>query len=352
MAYSDTSNYLAMIHPHSGNQFLASFRSTSLTTNDWIFSRELDFVNDFEFSFYVRGSHQSSYWETMEVYYLSDSTITRIDSCMVKGSSDPDAWTLKTYQIPDSARYVAIRNFSHNKNFLCIDDIKISGYKLYPIDAIDIYDNGTLLESGISGDTLILQNLNDGEHCFSVRPTCNTNLYTDTTVCITIFHEQCDAPENAICYITPDFDSILWSSTENAINYNIYESGQLIGNTTDTIFVINNASITEHNYTLTSVCSQGESETIEVQTTIVGNNGIAEEKTRIFPNPSDGNFTIEYRGNQSCEYIVSDICGKNIAQGKLSLGQNHLNLQGFPNGMYIISILSDNTTHKYKIIKQ
>lgn len=352
MAYSDTSNFLTKIHPHSGNQFLASFRSTTLTTNDWIFSRELDFVGDFEFSFYVRGSHQSSYWETMEVYYISDSTITRLDSCMVKGSADPDAWTLKTYQVPDSARYVAIRNFSHNKNFLCIDDIKISGYKLYSIEGIDLYDNGTLLETGISGDTLILQNLDDGEHCFLVRPTCNTNLYTDTTVCITIFHEQCDAPENAICYITTENDSIVWSPTENAIAYNIYESGQLIGNTTDTTFVINASSATEHNYTLSSVCSQGESETIEVQTTLVGNNGILEENTRIFPNPSDGNFTIEYLGNQSCEYIVSDLCGKNIAQGKLSIGQNKLNLQGFPNGMYIISILSDDTTHKYKIIKQ
>ena len=352
MAYSDTSNFLTKIHPHSGNQFLASFRSTTLTTNDWIFSRELDFVGDFEFSFYVRGSHQSSYWETMEVYYISDSTITRLDSCMVKGSADPDAWTLKTYQVPDTARYVAIRNFSHNKNFLCIDDIKISGYKLYPIEEIDIYDNGTLLETGISGDTLILQNLDDGEHCFLVRPTCNTNLYTDTTVCITIFHEQCDTPENAICYIMAENDSIVWSPTENAIAYNIYESGQLIGNTTDTTFVINASSATEHNYTLSSVCSQGESETIEVQTTLVGSNVILEENTRIFPNPSNGNFTIEYLGNQPCEYIVSDLCGKNIAQGKLSFGQNNLNLQGFPNGMYIISILSDDTTHKYKIIKQ
>ena len=85
---------------------------------------------------------------------------------------------------------------------------------------------------------------------------------------------------------------------------------------------------------------------------MVGNNVILERNTRIFPNPSDGNFTIEYLGNQSCEYTVSDLCGKNIALGKLSFGQNSLNLQGFPNGMYVISILSDDTTYKYKIIKQ
>ena len=352
MAYSDTSNFLAKIRPHSGNQFLASFRSTNLTTNDWIFSRELDFIGDFEFSFHVRGSHQSNYWETMEVYYMANDSLVRVDSCTIKGSADPNAWTAKSYQLPDSAHHVAIRNISHNKNFLCIDDIKISGYKLYSIEEISIYDNGILLGTGISGDTLILQNLDDGEHCFSVRPTCNANLYTDTTVCITIFHEQCDASENAICYIMPDYDSIVWSPTENAIAYNIYELGQLVGSTTDTTFVINNASPTEHNYTLSSVCSQGESETIEVQTILVGNNGVAEESIRVFPNPSDGIFTIEYTENKSCEYTLSDLCGKNVAQGKLSFGQNNLNLQGFPNGMYVISIYSDNTTLKYKIIKQ
>ena len=353
MVYSDNDNFSTKIHPYSGNQFLASIKSTNLTNNDWIFSKGLDFIGDFEFSFRVRGSHLQNYWETMEVYYLSDSTITRIDSCTVKGSSDPDAWTLKNYQIPDSAHHVAIRNLSQNKNFLCIDDIKISGYRLYQIDGIDIYDNGELIESGITGDTLVMQNLADGEHCFSIRPTCNENLYTDTTVCITILHEQCDAPEDAICYIMVEYDSIIWSPMPNAIAYNIYESGQLVGTTADSTFVTTPIDIPEHNlYSISSVCSQGESESVEVQTILVGYNGIAKDNTRIFPNPSDGNFIIEYSGSQSCEYTVSDLCGKNIAHGQLSFGQNSLNLQYLTNGMYIISIYSGDTTRKYKIIKQ
>ncbi|MBO7572589.1 MAG: choice-of-anchor J domain-containing protein [Bacteroidales bacterium] len=352
MAYSDESDLYSVIHPHSGKRFLASIRSASLTTNDWIFSRELNYISDFEFSFYVRGSHQTNYWETMEVYYMTDDTIIRLDSCTVRGSADPDNWTFKTYSVPDLAKYVAIRNISRNKNFLCIDDIKISGYKIYPTEPISIFDNGTLLESGISGNLYEITYLENGEHCFSILPDCNANLYTDTTICITVFHEPCDAPENATCYITTYNDSIVWSPVPNAISYNIYESGQLIGNTSDTTFVTSSTIIPEGNYyTISSVCSNGESERTEVNTILVNRRRLANDATRIFPNPSNGNFIIEYYG-EDAQYTVSDICGKNIAQGKLSYGQNALTLQGFTNGMYIIRICSGNMTHTHKIIKQ
>lgn len=352
IAYSDSSNFLTQIHPHSGNQFLVSMHSTTDTTNDWIISPELHFSDDFEFSFYARGSNKPSYWETMEVYYISDSSTNRIDSCRLKGSTDPDEWTLKSYIIPDSARHVAIRNISRNQNFLCIDDITISGEKVYQIEAINLYDNGNIVDTGISPDTIILSNLAGGEHCFSVRPTCNTNLYTEAIVCIPILHEQCEAPQNAICYTTTHTDSIVWSPIPNAISYNIYESGRLIGNTDDTTFVTSTTIIPEGNYyTISSVCSQGESEQAEVRTILVGNNHIANDATKIYPNPSEGNFIVEYFGDEA-QYTISDICGRNITQGKLSFGQNSLTLQGFPNGMYIISIYSDDTTYKHKIIKQ
>ena len=331
---------------------LSLIKHTVLVTDDWIFSRELDFIGNFEFSFYARGSHQSNYWETMEVYYATADTMIRLDSCLVRGSAAPDNWTLKTYSVPDSAKHVAIRNLSHNKNFLCIDDIKISGYRIYPTEPVSIYDNEIIIESGISENTYEISELENGEHCFSIRPDCNTNLYTDTIICLTIVHEPCEAPGNAICYITTYTDSIVWSPVPNANSYNIYESGQLIGNTTDTTFVTSSTIIPEGNYyTISSVCSHGESESAEVNTILVENDNIVNDLTRIFPNPSDGNFIVEYFGDDA-QYTISNICGKYIAQGKLSYGQNELTLQGFPNGMYIISICSGNMTHKHKIIKQ
>ena len=351
--YSEESNLSTAIHPHSGKQFLASIRSTSMTTNDWIFSRELNFINDFEFSFYVRGSHLTTYRETMEVYYITADTMIRLDSCVVRGSDDPDDWTLKSYSVPDSAKHVAIRNISRNKNFLCIDDIKISGYKIYQTEPVSVYDNDILLESGISENTYPITNLENGEHCFSIRSDCNPNLYTDTAICYTIIQEPCEAPENATCYITTTNDSIVWSPVPNAISYNIYESGELIANTTDTIFVTIATIVPEQNsYTISSICNHGESELAEAEPILlVGDNNIINDATIIFPNPSNGNFIVEYYGDEA-QYSISDICGKDIAHGKLFFGQNALSLHDFPNGMYIICISSGKATHKHKIIKQ
>lgn len=354
LAYADNdSSFYSQIHPYSGQQFLASFRSSTQTTDDWIFSRELDFCSDFEFSFHVRGSHISSYWETMEVYYTIGDSLVRIDSCTIHGSANPDEWTLKTYQIPDSASKVAIRNVSRNKNFLCIDDIRISGQKSYSTGAVNIYDNGELSMEEVDGSSILLTNLENGEHCLSIRPTCDINLYADTSICFSIYNEPCDAPTNAICYQMTATDSIVWHSVQNAIAYNIYESGILIGSTSDTTFVSGTIIPEGNYYTLSSVCSNGESEQIEVQTILVGNNEIPCNAARIYPNPSNGQLTIEYlSNNQTGEYTISNICGKNIAGGKLSFGLNELNLQAFPNGMYIISISSGDTTYKQKIIKQ
>jgi len=351
--YSEDSNLGTQIHPHSGKQFLASIRSASLTTNDWIFSRELDFIGDFEFSFYVRGSNLQNYWETMEVYYMATDTMIRLDSCTVRGSSDPDNWTYKTYSVPDSARYVAIRNLSHNKNFLCIDDIKISGYKIYPINSIRIYDNENLIESGISETPYTISNLENGGHCFVIRPECDPNLYTDTTICISVTYEICEMPENVECYILPGYDSLTWTPASNAISYNIYLDEQLIGNTTDTTFVASQYESNVHAYYVSSICSSSESDKTEAQTILVGMTEYGSETYRIFPNPTNDIIIVDgHFDEQPCEYSVCDICGRIIVQGKLSNEANTLNLRDFPDGMYILSIFSGSTTHKHKIIKQ
>ncbi|MBO7133083.1 MAG: choice-of-anchor J domain-containing protein [Bacteroidales bacterium] len=351
--YSEDSNLSTLIHPHSGKQFLASIRSGALTTNDWIFSRELDFISDFEFSFYVRGSHMANYWENMEVYYLTADTMIKLDSCIVRGSADPDNWTLKTYSVPDSAKHVAIRNISRNKNFLCIDDIKISGYKIYPINEVSLYDNGNLIDSEISENIITITGLENGEHCFSIHPECDANLYADTTVCINIFIEQCETPENATCYVTTSYDSITWSPTATATSYNIYSDEQFIGNTSDTIFTVSQNINTDHIYYVSSVCNHDESEATEAQTILVGISELESENFRIYPIPTNDIIKIDcYTQTQICEYAISNICGKNIAHGKLLNGENTISLQNFQNGMYIITIFSGNTTHKHKIIKQ
>ena len=135
---SGSGNLSSSITAHSGSQFLASFYITSQNTNlqndDWIVSPELNFAEDFTFSFYCRGGHKSnnnSYTETYEVYYSTTtndkSAFTNlIESATVTGGNNIQ-WTYKTYTVPSSAKYVAIKYASTDKYYFCIDDITISG---------------------------------------------------------------------------------------------------------------------------------------------------------------------------------------------------------------------------------
>lgn len=347
--YSDTCYFDNLIRPHSGNQFLASFRSTIDTTNDWLISPELNFNGDFELSFYVRGSHKPSYWETMEVYYSSDYYTERIDSCTIKGSSNPDNWTFKSYTIPDSAKHIAIRNISYNRYFLCLDDIKISGNKTYSTNEVDILDNGSIIASNISDGTFLISNISEGEHCYGIQSACNQLVGADTTICISVVYE-CDAPANVECYRYSGRDSLIWSASPNASSYNIYCDGALIANATDTSYICN---IFGETYSISSICRHNESEQVVANTTILNNLPNISHRISVYPNPTNGLIHIDTAfGTGTMIYTITDICGKQVSAGNLHAGENTIDIHELPDGMYVISTISGTAMHKTKIIKQ
>jgi len=187
---NNTSQNLASragVTAHSGTKFIASFYNTAqnnvtLQNDDWIVSPELNFTEDFTFSFYCRGGHRSSntsYTETYEVYYSTTtndkSAFTNLlESATVTGGNNVQ-WTNKTYTVPSSAKYVAIKYASNDKYYFCVDDITISGNAISGAAAVNIYDNGVLVASNVTGGTYTASNLSVGEHCFSVRAVCNDN---------------------------------------------------------------------------------------------------------------------------------------------------------------------------------
>ena len=167
----------ARVTAHSGNQFLASFYAATPPNDDWIVSPELNFAENFTFSFYCRGGH-STYTETFEVLYStttndqSSFTNTLESSGSVTGGTNV-SWTLKSYTVPATAKYVAIHCTSNDQYYFCVDDITISGNAGSGVAAVNIYDNGVLVASNVTGGTYTATNLSVGEHCFSVRAVCN-----------------------------------------------------------------------------------------------------------------------------------------------------------------------------------
>ena len=61
------------------------------------------------------------------------------------------------------------------------------------------------------------------------------------------------------------------------------------------------------------------------------------QKTTIYPNPSNGIFTIERElFSENEQYEITDIAGKTIASGELTEKQSQLNLTAAQSGVYFL----------------
>lgn len=130
---------------HSGNKFIASSyvmrAGKTVQSDDWAISPRL-FGGAQTISFYAK-SFDPQYLEDFEVLYSSDTS--NIDDFQSVGSvvSVPNAWTKYRYQLPEGAKYFAIRSRSADKFFLFIDDatyipangqaqqLQLAGYNVY-----------------------------------------------------------------------------------------------------------------------------------------------------------------------------------------------------------------------------
>ena len=83
-----------------------------------------------------------------------------------------------------------------------------------------------------------------------------------------------------------------------------------------------------------------------------------DHKIEIFPNPTNGNCTIEVNGsvyNDASLYIY-DLMGKELYAEKMNATQffaeSHLNLNGFNSGTYIVKIVTNERTYTKELIKK
>ncbi|HXB41139.1 MAG TPA: T9SS type A sorting domain-containing protein [Bacteroidia bacterium] len=73
----------------------------------------------------------------------------------------------------------------------------------------------------------------------------------------------------------------------------------------------------------------------------------------IYPDPSDGilNFEI-FNNSKNGFYTISNTIGQTIKTGEVIWGKNRIDLYGFENGIYILSVFQNNQTINKKIIVQ
>ena len=160
----------ANANAYSGDKFIgAPYVSQN---DDWIISPELNFTDDFTFSFFARSY---SYNYTNEQFYAAYSTTGNSASDFMNlddVTTTTTTWTEYSYTVPANAKYVAIHCVSTDVYMFCVDDINISGNVVSDV-VVNLYDNGVLVASNVNGGTYTATGLSAGEHCFSIRAVCD-----------------------------------------------------------------------------------------------------------------------------------------------------------------------------------
>lgn len=121
----------AIIAPHTGKQYLASFGAYKKANDDWLISPELPGSAQ-TISFWVKTESSNYGLESFEVLYSttdkSISSFKRIGDVM---EAPQEAWTEKQVDLPEGAKYFAIRCVSDDKFMFMLDDITYIGAKNY-----------------------------------------------------------------------------------------------------------------------------------------------------------------------------------------------------------------------------
>lgn len=134
---------------HSGEQYLASFCAVGGDNDDWMVSPELS-GNAQTISFYSKSGSEVQGHEMIEIYYSTgDNTI----ESMIKTGDEvykvpAGEWTEYTIELPEGAKFFAIRCISHDRCALMIDDMTYES-AAHPLEVTlvgyNVYCNGQLI---------------------------------------------------------------------------------------------------------------------------------------------------------------------------------------------------------------
>lgn len=139
----------------------------------------------------------------------------------------------------------------------------------------------------------------------------------------------------------------LISTFVNAVNSTIEINGeeQISG---ETVLDFSSGSLI---YQITSEEGISEDWTVNIQLTAAVD--FFNANLNIYPNPSDGIFSIDLTGfkSKNTVVIISDITGKKIYRTDVSSGKTNINISNKPTGIYIMNLYIDDTVISKKIIK-
>lgn len=162
------------VHPHSGNKVLADiaidqYYAAGKHNDDYLFSPELEFADDFVFSFYAVAGYSGMVAEN-EQFMVGYTTTGSVATTGIEWLSDEPQevggqWTKFTYTIPKDARRVVLRCVSDQRFMFAVDDIYI-GYETtlaQQIATFEVYVDEELLGQTAT-NSFTMSQLSEGDH--------------------------------------------------------------------------------------------------------------------------------------------------------------------------------------------
>lgn len=150
---------------------------------------------------------------------------------------------------------------------------------------------------------------------------------------------------SGISITKPIDNQVSFISNRSLLGYNVYRDDIQINAMNIETHEYNDAEppIGSHDYYVTAVYDGGESDPSNVVSVVVTDiNELSLSSVTIYPNPTDGAFTIESSNSVVTEIIVMDIAGKEVYKNTFS-NSIKINVLDLQKGMYLIRMLDIET---------
>ena len=337
------------VQAHSGNKFLGCPYATGgsywnpVVNNDWIISPELNFTEDFTFSFWAR-SHSSQYsTEQFLVAYSTTGTAQSDFTSLNSTTTTTATWTEYTFTVPAEAKYVAIQCVSEDQYIFCVDDITITG-RIINGQTCNIYRNGELIASRVAGGTFTDSNLPEGTYCYTITRDCGNGFESSMSesVCVTIGNpvsEPCNAPTGLTATNAGNQIGLVWNAVENAIAYKVYRNGISIATTqTNSYTDADVTGGTTYAYAVKTVCTGGESDLSNTVNGMTGIENYNDNAIRIYPNPAHSTLNIE--ADNLKEVSLYSAIGTLVQKTEATEKTVTLNVSTLTKGIYFVKIMT------------
>ncbi|OFY52099.1 MAG: hypothetical protein A2W85_11775 [Bacteroidetes bacterium GWF2_41_31] len=299
---SQTTPAVTDIIPHSGDKLAACFAATAPPNNDWLITPEVNIADGFMLKFWAKSYTDEYGLERFKVG-VSTTGLNPSDFTIISAGSYVEApvadWAEFSYDLSAYAGqnvYVGIQCVSNDAFILLVDDVTIGATKS------TIAYNPTQPVIGKA-----IKNIS-----FTTQPNSHPAVSVNSSRGV----------------------------AAELLGFNVYRDDVQINAAlvTETTYNDPIPAIGTHDYYVTSVYTEGESGPSNVVTILI--TGISDnqsEAVTVYPNPTDGRFTINMPGIVDATIMVTDITGK-VVYNESAVSGSEINLTGLDKGLYFVRI--------------